>query len=192
MNSAFISDVESGNLDMVRLSLSNELLLDPRGESYREMLKYASQNLPELFEPESRLPPFQYPPKEQWDNNYLNNVKNELDLNFSQEKLKHYEEVVDFVLKSKKQGLERQESPDDNGKGEKDKSLESNMGTNTSNHSDRNTTRNIFVTLSGGALALLAAYAPKSLLVSLGVIGAVTGGILLVKDFITENQNGKK
>ena len=192
MNSAFISDVESGNLDMVRLSLSNELLLDLRGENYREMLKYASQNLPELFESENRLPPFQYPPKEQWDNNYLNNVKNELDLNFSQEKLKHYEEVVDFVLKNKKQGLKRQESLYGEEDDERENSLKSDMKTNTSNHSNGNTTRNILVTLSGSALALLAAYAPKSLLVSLGVIGAVTGGILLVKDFITENQNGKK
>ena len=50
MNQRFIHAVSEHNLAKVRLSISNELLLDPRGLTYKEMLNYASENLPELFE----------------------------------------------------------------------------------------------------------------------------------------------
>ena len=40
MESTFVSDVNTENIIGVRISLSNELLLDPRGRSFKEMLAY--------------------------------------------------------------------------------------------------------------------------------------------------------
>ena len=53
MNPKFIKLVEEGNLIRVRLSLSNELLLDPRGDSFREMKRFAESQLPDLYEPDN-------------------------------------------------------------------------------------------------------------------------------------------
>ena len=41
MNPKFIKLVEERNIIRVRLSLSNELLLDPRGDSFRKMKSFA-------------------------------------------------------------------------------------------------------------------------------------------------------
>ena len=50
MEQKFIESVKRGDVKDVRLSLSNELLLDPRGKSFTEMLSYAEANLSNLFE----------------------------------------------------------------------------------------------------------------------------------------------
>ena len=50
MKQTFIESVKSGDVEEVRLALSNELLLDPRGKSFTEMLSYAEANLSNLFE----------------------------------------------------------------------------------------------------------------------------------------------
>ena len=50
MEQKFIESVKKGDVKDVRLSLSNELLLDPRGKSFTEMLSYAEANLSNLFE----------------------------------------------------------------------------------------------------------------------------------------------
>lgn len=50
MKQKFIESVKSGDVRKVRLSLSNELLLDPRGKAFAEMLNYAKANLSNLFE----------------------------------------------------------------------------------------------------------------------------------------------
>ena len=41
MDSKFIDAVQSKKLVRVRLALSNELMLDPRGVTFSEMLRYA-------------------------------------------------------------------------------------------------------------------------------------------------------
>ena len=50
MKQTFIESVKSGDVEEVRLALSNELLLDPRGKTFAEMLNYAKANLSNLFE----------------------------------------------------------------------------------------------------------------------------------------------
>lgn len=88
MEQKFIESVKKGDVKDVRLSLSNELLLDPRGKSFTEMLSYAEANLSNLFE-ENKEAGYDVLPKEQWDENFMFKVKNDLDFNFSVEKLEN-------------------------------------------------------------------------------------------------------
>jgi len=99
MNKKFLDSIASGNLVSVRLSLSNELLLDPRGDSYREMKALAESRLADLYEPHEgtlvAAADFTY------TEDALYALKNELDSNFSRERLALYEQVVPIILKDK-------------------------------------------------------------------------------------------
>ena len=50
MKDKFIKAVESGDIESVRLFLSNELMLDPRGISFHEMLNFAESKMSNLFD----------------------------------------------------------------------------------------------------------------------------------------------
>lgn len=108
MDKDFIKDVDEGNVKSVRLDLSNELLLDPRGETFKEMLTYAMNKLPNLFD-ENKEANYNVPPQEDWDEDFLFIVKNDLDSNFSKEKLAFYQAVIEKVGKAKAEVLEREE-----------------------------------------------------------------------------------
>jgi hypothetical protein len=99
MTQKFIDAIEAGNLISVRYSLSNELLLDPRGDSYREMKALAEERLDGLYEPlDGELPQKSV---EEYTEPELMELKNDLDSNFSRERLAHYEQVVAIVLREK-------------------------------------------------------------------------------------------
>lgn len=108
MKQKFIESVKSGDVRKVRLSLSNELLLDPRGKAFAEMLNYAKANLSNLFE-ENREARYEVLPKEQWDEKFLFTVKSDLDSNFSVEKLAFYQAVIEIVGKDKMASLDEEE-----------------------------------------------------------------------------------
>lgn len=108
MKQKFIDSVKSGDVRKVRLSLSNELLLDPRGKAFAEMLNYAKANLSNLFE-ENREARYEVLPKEQWDENFLFIVKSDLDSNFSVEKLAFYQAVIEIVGKDKMASLDEED-----------------------------------------------------------------------------------
>lgn len=108
MKQKFIESVKYGDVKKVRLSLSNELLLDPRGKSFAEMLNYAKTNLSNLFE-ENKEAGYEVLPKEQWNEDFLFTVKNDLDSNFSVEKLAFYQAVIEVVGKEKMATLDDEE-----------------------------------------------------------------------------------
>ena len=108
MKQKFIESVKSGDVRKVRLSLSNELLLDPRGKAFAEMLNYAKANLSNLFE-ENREARYEVLPKEQWDEKFLFTVKSDLDSNFSVEKLAFYQAVIEVVGKDKMASLDKED-----------------------------------------------------------------------------------
>jgi hypothetical protein len=104
MTQKFLDAVEAGNLISVRYSLSNELLLDPRGDSYREMKDFAEKRLGELYEPmDGELPEA---PVGGYAEEDLMDLKNALDANFSRERLEHYEQVAAVVLRDKAEQME--------------------------------------------------------------------------------------
>lgn len=108
MKQTFIESVKSGDVEEVRLALSNELLLDPRGKTFAEMLNYAKANFSNLFE-ENKEAGYEVLPKEQWDEDFLFTVKNDLDSNFSVEKLAFYQAVIEIVGKDKMASLDEED-----------------------------------------------------------------------------------
>lgn len=107
MDTYFIEAVERNNYSSVRYALSNELLIDPRGAVFNEMLAYAVGKMEGLFVKDDGKRSERDP--SQWDDNFLFTVKNELDKNFSREKLAYYEQVAKQVLKDKAHQLNEEE-----------------------------------------------------------------------------------
>ena len=106
MRQKFIDAIEARNLISVRYSLTNELLLDPRGDSYRKMKAFAEERLDGLYEPlNGELP---QKPVEEYTEAELMELKNDLDANFSRERLTHYEKVVGIVLRDKANQMTRE------------------------------------------------------------------------------------
>lgn len=169
MKQKFIESVKSGDVEEVRLSLSNELLLDPRGKTFTQMLNYAKDNLSNLFE-ENKEAGYDVLPKEQWDEEFLFTVKNDLDSNFSVEKLAFYQAVIEIVGKDKMASLDEEEK-------------EAKMQTERVPLSKKNVKRSrktvsMSVATGGAVLTIVGLCVGKTLLTLVG--GAVfIGGVLI-------------
>ena len=169
MKQKFIESVKSGDVRKVRLSLSNELLLDPRGKAFAEMLNYAKANLSNLFE-ENREARYEVLPKEQWDENLLFIVKSDLDSNFSVEKLAFYQAVIEIVGKDKMASLDEEEK---NAKMQKSSSHQPREKAKRSKK-----TVSMSVATGGAVLTIVGLCVGKTLLTLVG--GAVLiGGVLI-------------
>ena len=107
MDDDFINSVLRGDLIGVRLSLANELMSDPRGASFHEMLTFAESRMDGLFEPDDGRRSEK--DSNQWNKNFLFQVRHELDDNFSREKLAYYEQIAKQVLKGKAEHLNEEE-----------------------------------------------------------------------------------
>ena len=168
MNPKFIKLVEEGNIIRVRLSLSNELLLDPRGDSFREMKRFAESQLPDLYEPGNGTAYSK--PADEWDKDFLFQVKNDLDNNFSESLLLVYEGVAKEVLKEKAIHLEQEEAAEVQPYNDE--------GEETINYKKVYTG----VTIAGVAVAVTGLVLSRMALASLGLAGVVIGGVLLYKE----------
>lgn len=169
MKQKFIESVKSGDVRKVRLSLSNELLLDPRGKAFAEMLNYAKANLSNLFE-ENREARYEVLPKEQWDENFLFTVKSDLDSNFSVEKLAFYQAIIEIVEKDKMASLDEEEK---NAKMQKSSSHQPREKAKRSKK-----TVSMSVATGGAVLTIVGLCVGKTLLTLVG--GAVLiGGVLI-------------
>lgn len=107
MKSKFMTAVGDSDVLTVRLFLSNELLLDPRGKSFKKMLTYAAMNITQLYEVHNG----EVFTEDQslWDESLLFSVKNDLDSNFSKERLEYFERLADVVLKEKVKALKEED-----------------------------------------------------------------------------------
>lgn len=170
----FIKAVEDNDLSNVRMSLSNELLLDPRGATFSEMLKYAQENLTNLFE-DNKPSDYTVPPKEEWNEDFLFVVKNDLDSNFSKEKLAFYEAVIKVVGKSKAEKIEIEEAQ---------KKTEERA--RQRRQREKRPINKTYATISAGGatLALVGLVAGKTLLTVVGGAVLVVGGVLLINEQI--------
>lgn len=169
MKQTFIESAKSGDVEEVRLALSNELLLDPRGKTFAEMLNYAKANFSNLFE-ENKEAGYEVLPKEQWDEDFLFTVKNDLDSNFSVEKLAFYQAVIEIVGKDKMASLDEEEK---NAKMQKSSSHQSREKAKRSKK-----TVSMSVATGGAVLTIVGLCVGKTLLTLVG--GAVLiGGVLI-------------
>lgn len=175
METEFIKEVESGDLVGVRLSISNELMLDPRGKSFSEMKTFAEAKLTNLYDVDDAT---QYSSvKTDWNEALLFTIKNDLDDNFSKEKLAIYENVAKYVLKDKAEELDKEDAarsartsttynPENTGRTRK----RSNKKLHTS------------ITVGGVVVAVTGLCLSRVALASLGFAGVVIGGFLLYND----------
>ena len=168
MNPKFIKLVEEGNIIRVRLSLSNELLLDPRGDSFRKMKSLAESQLPDLYEPDNGTTYSK--PDDEWDKDFLLQVKNDLDNNFSKSQLLVYEQVAKKVLKEKAAHLEQEEAAE----AQPHRSYQEETISNKKMYTG--------VTVAGAAVAVTGLVLSRMALASLGLAGVVIGGVLLYKE----------
>ena len=182
MKKTFIEAVENHKLSRVRISLSNELLLDPRGKTFGEMLSFAMSRLPDLFE-ENEEANYSVPPQNEWSQDFIYIVKNDLDSNFSKEKLAFYETVAKHVGKDKAEEINTFEEQ------EKEKRLKDDEQDVTDNESSSGWTERIdkphaIVTSCGATLMVVGIIAGKSMITIAGGTALVVGGILLLNDYI--------
>ena len=80
METEFIKEVESGDLVGVRLSISNELMLDPRGKSFSEMKTFAEAKLTNLYDVDDSTKYSSV--KTDWNEALLFTIKNDLMITF--------------------------------------------------------------------------------------------------------------
>lgn len=175
MRKKFINAVSERDLVDVRLLLSNELMLDPRGASFHEMLSYAESRLEGLFVPDNGRRSEK--DSAQWDKDFLYQIKNELDDNFSREKLNYYEQVAKQVLKEKAEQLDAEETR---------------RGHQSDNQGSEQQADNWFeghkkevytgVTVGGAVLTTIGLCVSKVALTTLGVVGLAVGGYMLYKE----------
>lgn len=109
MKQEFIDAIEAKDIITVRLIISNELLLNPKGDTYRKMKEYAEANVLDLYETHDggTLDI----DEENLSVNVLVQIKNDLDSNFSRERIAVYERVAGIVLSEKKEEAAPQERP---------------------------------------------------------------------------------
>lgn len=167
MKSKFVKVVDSVDIVSTRLFLANELMLDPRGKTYHEMKQYAESKLDNLYEPDNGM--VYNTDETTWDKDFLFSLKNDLDYNFSKERMALYENVIKIVLKEKAEFL--------------DKEAKKTIKCETRKPSE-NPKKTIYATVTAGsaAVALTGFCISRMALASLGVVGVVIGGVLLYNE----------
>ena len=175
MKVKFIKAVESGDLVSVRLFIANELMLDPRGKSFTEMKNFAEAKFDNLYDPDNAKSYSSV--KTDWNEELLFSIKNDLDDNFSKEKLAVYESVAKYVLKDKAEELDKEEAS---------RSARTTKTSNSENtgRTQRRGNKKLYtcITVGGAAIAVTGLCLSRVALASLGLAGVVIGGILLYND----------
>lgn len=106
MKPKFMEAISDGDLLTIRLYLANELLLDPRGKSFNKMRSYAEMNIMDLYEIHDGADFSEV--SSIWNEELLFKLRNDLDTNFSKERLDFFETVAKTVLKEKAQSMSKE------------------------------------------------------------------------------------
>lgn len=175
MKAKFIKAVESGDLISVRLFITNELMLDPRGKSFNEMKNFAEAKLDNFYDTDNAK---SYSSVESdWNEDFMFTIKNDLDDNFSKERLAIYESVAKYVLRAKAEELDKEETA---------RSARFNTPDNSDviGGSQRISNKQLYtgITVGSAAIAVTGLCLSRVALASLGLAGVVIGGILLYND----------
>lgn len=188
MDANFINAVNDKDIVCVRVFITNELGLDPRGISFHEMLAFAESNLDNLYEIDNGKRSVK--DIAEWDDFYLSRIKTEVENNFSREKLAYYETVAKHVLKDKARQMDETAKKTQSDNNEK-------TAKKGSDWFEKNK-KGVYVgTTIGGAIMTTIGlcmskaedtYVLKTVLTVIGAIGLVAGGYLLYKE-ISNNSN---
>ncbi|RHH39038.1 hypothetical protein DW204_14410 [Phocaeicola plebeius] len=179
MKPKFKKGVDAGDLAGTRLFLANEMLLDPRGKSFNEMRTYAETAFSNLYDVHDGGSFEQN--KAAWSKDLLNNVQDDLESNFSRERLDFYYNLAKEVLKDKAEYLDAEDI--------KLAQRQSNTSTNREEYiypSDSKKKIHTGITIGGAALTVAGLFIEKTAVAyavsSLGIIGMAVGGYLLYND----------
>lgn len=176
MKNKYIEAVESENIVRVRLSLSNELMLDPRGDSFNEMKAFAESHMTNLYdEDDSKSYSMNV---SDWNEELMFAIKNDLDDNFSKEKLSIYEKVAKTVLKDKAEQLTKEEAT------RATRIVSASNKARSSEQEKKNSNKQIYtgITVGSAAVAVTGLCLSRVALASLGFAGVLIGGILLYNE----------
>lgn len=175
MKAKFIKAVESGDLVSVRLFIANELMLDPRGKSFSEMKNFAEDKFSNLYDVDNAKSYSSV--KTEWNEELLFSIKNDLDDNFSKERLAIYEKVAKYVLKDKAEQLDKEEAT----RAARNSRVYNDDKAKTT---PKSSNKEIYtgITIVGAAVAITGLCLSRVVLTSLGAAGMVIGGILLYND----------
>lgn len=171
MRTKFTKTVESNDLFGVRQALADEMLIDPRGNSFKEMLAYAEEHLPDLYETDNGTAYTQN--ESEWTKDLLHNLKYDLSKNFSREKLTLFVKMAQYVLKDKAERLDQEEK----------EKLRTASGQDTLEHS-AGQHKGVYagVAIAGVAVAVTGICISKMAVTTIGLAGVVIGGILYLKN----------
>ena len=175
MKAKFIKAVDNGDLVSVRLFLANELMLDPRGATFAEMKAYAESRFTNLYD--IQIEAIQPKPEAEWNEEYLYELKNDLDSRFTCDMLSLYERVAKTVLREKADGLNREKTKSEACSYEQPRRT-------AGGHSDDSQKKRLYAGVTiGGAVVTVAGFCVSRLaLASLGLAGVVIGGVLLYNE----------
>lgn len=94
ITNAFHKAVSNGDLQLVRIMMKDSLLLDPTFKTFRDM-ETAAKSLTDLYEPhdgrELKLD------KNEWNDDYMNDLLVQAISNFSHERVQHLQDVVRYL-----------------------------------------------------------------------------------------------
>ena len=177
MRPKFIKSVEDSNYVRVRISLANELMLDPRGKSFKEMLSYAENKLSDLYETHDGASYSEN--SEDWNKELLYRVKNDLDYNFSRERVLFYEKIAKYVLQEKAKQLDIEEQEELRKKNNEEIYTQTQINETNSSEDKRKIYTGIAI---GGAVVATVGLFTSKIVTLFGVAGVAFGSYLLYKE----------
>lgn len=183
MNNEFIKAVEENKVKNVRMMLSNELLMDPRGKTFSEMLEYAKDRMADLFEP-NKPARFDIPAdKEEWTADIVSKMKRDLNMNFSVEKLMLFEEMAKWNGRDKAEKLDNDKKDKNINSQRHESAATQDQGNKpASTAASRRTPRRTasYATAGGAILTIAGICAGKTLITIIGGGIVVIGGVVLM------------
>lgn len=177
MRPKFIKSVDESDVVSVRLSLTNELMLDPRGKSFKKMLAYAENKLNDLYEMHDGV---SYSENcDEWNEELLYRVKNDLDYNFSRERVLFYEKIAKYVLQEKAKQLDSEEQEELRKKNNEEIYTQTQINETNSSEDKRKIYTGIAI---GGAVVATVGLFTSKIVTLFGVAGVAVGSYLLYKE----------
>lgn len=112
LSQEFISAVEENNLIKVKVMIKDSLVIDPTFQEVDEYIKYASKNIPDLFNNQDDEVFIQDSSK--WDKEYMNSQLNKLMYNFSKERINHIKDICKKIYSERRVKIEENRSNEGN------------------------------------------------------------------------------
>lgn len=160
IDSEFIDAIKDGNKRRVQIMIKDSIMIDPSLNSFREMIKLAEENIPNLYN-EHDGSKLSYNEKD-WSESYFNRQMSELLFNFSQERIKLLCEICKYHYKDT---IYKQNSEEDKATISITKKQ---VGTS--------------LVVGGTVAAAVGVAVVKPVIIGAGITAAIVGGVLIITD----------